>query len=120
MSTTTDATVGVPGLDALFSALASAPRREIVTHLTSGPTTTPEIGRRFDFTKQALNRHLVALEDAGLIERRLAGRVHTVALVPGRLEGVTDWADEIRAAWEANLDRLGAVLTGHHPQEPAE
>ncbi len=106
---------GEPGLDALFSALASAPRREIVSHLADGPTTTPEIGRRFDFTKQALNRHLVALEDAGLIERRLDGRVHTVQLVPGRLSGVTNWAHEIREAWNANLDRLGAVLAEPEP-----
>ena len=114
-----------PGLDALFSALASAPRREIVSHLADGPTTTPEIGRRFDFTKQALNRHLVALEDAGVIERRLDGRVHTVHLVPGRLGGVTDWAHEIRVAWSANLDRLGAVLAeqdpdGDRPDDPAD
>ncbi|MGI9613715.1 MAG: ArsR/SmtB family transcription factor, partial [Acidimicrobiales bacterium] len=52
-------------LDRLFSALASQPRRDIVDHLATGPATTPEIGRRFDFSKQALNRHVVALEEAG-------------------------------------------------------
>ncbi len=97
-------------LDALFAALASGPRRAIVAHLTTGPATTPELGRRFDFSKQALNRHIVALEGTGLIERRLDGRVHTIALVPERLDGVTHWTDHIRAAWSGNLDRLGAVL----------
>ena len=97
-------------LDALFAALASGPRRAIVAHLTTGPSTTPELGRRFPFSKQALNRHIVALEDIGLIERRLDGRVHTIALVPDRLAGVTEWTDHIRSAWSGNLDRLGAVL----------
>lgn len=97
-------------LDSLFAVLASEPRREIVMHLATGPTTTPEIGRRFSFSKQALNRHIVALEQAGLVERELDGRVHRVALVPDRLDGVNQWTGRIQAAWSENFDRLGAVL----------
>lgn len=97
-------------LDALFRALASGPRRQIVAHLTEGPTTTPALGERFSFTKQALNRHVLALEDVGLIARRRDGRVDRVALVPESLREVTNWADAIHAAWEGNLDRLGDLL----------
>ena len=104
------ATATEDDLDSLFSVLASAPRRQIVAHLATGPTTTPEMGRRFAFSKQALNRHIVALEDIGLIKRRLDGRVHTIALVPERLAGVTLWTDRIQTSWSSNLDRLGAAL----------
>ncbi len=97
-------------LDATFAALASEPRRAIIRHLTAGGTTTPALGEHFAFSKQALNRHLVALEDAGLVRRRLVGRVHEVRLDPGRLDAVTAWAETIRQAWSSNLDRLGDVL----------
>ena len=100
----------VAELDDLFRALASEPRRRIVDHLTAGPTTTPRLGEHFRFSKQALNRHLVTLEDAGLVERSRVGRVDRVALVPDRLDGLTRWVDQVQLAWEDNLDRLGAVL----------
>lgn len=106
-----------PRLDQLFSALASQPRRDIVDHLASGPATTPQIGRRFDFSKQALNRHVVALEEAGLIRRSLEGRVHHLSLVPDQLNGVAQWADQVRRAWSANLDRLGNVLAEQGPDD---
>lgn len=100
----------VRDLDAVFAALANETRREIVAGLAAGPTTTPEIGRRFAFSRQALNRHLLALEEAGLVERSLDGRVHTISLVPQGLDEVASWTDHIRTAWLGNLDRLGAVL----------
>lgn len=93
-------------LDDVFGALSSTARRRIVARLADGPATTPEIGRQFSFTKQALNRHVHVLEQAGLIERRLDGRVKRIALVPQRLTTVSRWSEEIIAAWSANLDRV--------------
>jgi DNA-binding transcriptional ArsR family regulator len=97
-------------LDAVFRGLANEQRRAIVARLARGPSTTPELGRRFGFTKQALSRHMVQLERAGLVERTLRGRVHELVLVPGRLDGVVRWIDELRAGWVASLDRLEEVL----------
>lgn len=97
-------------LDDMFGALSSMARRRIMARLADGPATTPEIGREFSFTKQALNRHVHVLEQAGLIERRLDGRVKRIALVPQRLTTVSRWSDEIIAAWSANLDCLGDLL----------
>ncbi len=97
-------------LDTLFATLSSTARRDIVTHLAAGPATTTEIGRRFPFSKQALSRHLVTLEQTGLIRRSLRGRVHQLELIATPLEDVNDWADTIRSTWSTNLDRLGGVL----------
>lgn len=97
-------------LDAVFEALANQPRREIVTRLARGPLTTPEVGKHFRFSKQALNRHVGLLESAGLIERTLRGRVHELVLVPGGLSEVSGWVAEVRRGWEASLDRLDEVL----------
>ena len=97
-------------LDAVFDVLANERRREIVTHLARGSMTTPEIGRHFGFTKQALSRHVGLLEDAGLVSRTLHGRVHELALVPRRLDDVARWIFELRRGWAASLDRLAEVL----------
>jgi DNA-binding transcriptional ArsR family regulator len=97
-------------LGAVFAALANEPRRKIVARLSRGSMTTPAIGRQFRFSKQALSRHVGVLEDAGLVERRSHGRVHELALVPAPLDGVTQWVDEVRRGWNANLDRLDALL----------
>jgi len=97
-------------LDAVFDVLANERRREIVARLARGPMTTPEIGRHFGFTKQALNRHVNLLEEAGLVARTLHGRVHELSLVPRRLDGVARWIVELRRGWGASLDRLDEVL----------
>lgn len=99
-------------LGLVFDALANAPRREMVVRLARGSMTTPEIGRHFGFSRQALNRHVSILEDAGVIQRTLTGRVHEVRLVRGSLDEMADWVSIIRRGWEGNLDRLGEILAG--------
>jgi DNA-binding transcriptional ArsR family regulator len=103
-------TFGPVPLDPIFQALASEPRRDIVTLLSRGPVTTPVIGRQFEFSKQALSRHVGLLDAAGLIDRRRQGRVHELSLLPAPLSEAAGWLTHVRRAWEANLDRLDAVL----------
>jgi DNA-binding transcriptional ArsR family regulator len=97
-------------LDLVFDALANEPRREIVTRLAQGAATTPEIGRLFGFSKQALSRHVAVLEQAGLVHRLVRGRVHELSLVPAPLDEISGWLAEIHRGWQASLDRLDAVL----------
>jgi DNA-binding transcriptional ArsR family regulator len=92
--------------------LANQIRRDIVTRLARGSMTTPEVGRQFGFSRQALSRHVGLLEKAGLIQRVSHGRVHRLSVVPGRLEGVSTWVSSVRRGWESSLDRLEAVLEG--------
>jgi DNA-binding transcriptional ArsR family regulator len=100
----------VAALDAVFDALANERRREIVMRLARSPMTTPDIGRHFGFTKQALSRHLAVLEGAGLVSRRVRGRVHHLALAPQHLDSVVRWLSELRRGWAASLVRLEEVL----------
>ena len=95
-------------LDVIFDALASEPRRQIVARLSAGPLATPELGRRFGFTKQALSKHIAILEGAGLVRRTVRGRVHDLALVQAPLTEVTGWLTEVQRGWQASLDQLGA------------
>jgi DNA-binding transcriptional ArsR family regulator len=97
-------------LDVTFDALANQPRRYIVARLSAGPALTPDIGRSFGFSKQALSRHVAILEGAGLVRRTVRGRVHELTLIQAPLAEVSDWLSEIRRGWRANLDRLDTVL----------
>ena len=99
-------------LGLVFDALANEPRRDMVARLARGSMTTPEIGRHFGFSRQALNRHVSILEDAGVIRRTLKGRVHEVTLVRGSLDDMAEWVSIVRRGWESNLDRLGTLLGG--------
>ncbi len=98
-------------LPAVFDALANEQRRAILVRLARGSASTPEVAAQFGFTKQALSRHLTVLEDAGLIERTIQGRVHYLALIPAPLDRVSRWLVEIRRGWHASLDRLNALLS---------
>ncbi len=97
-------------LDTVFDALANEPRREILVRLSAGSMATPEIGRGFGFTKQALSRHVAILENAGLVRRKVRGRVHDLTLVRTPLTEVSGWLAEVERGWQASLDRLDAVL----------
>jgi DNA-binding transcriptional ArsR family regulator len=99
-----------PNLDAIFDALANRHRRHIVARLARTSMTTPSIAREFGFTKQALSRHLSVLETAGLVRRQRDGRIDRLDIVPARLDAVRSWIDEIKAGWNASLDRLEEVL----------
>lgn len=105
-------------LDRAFDALANAHRRAIVDRLADGPLTTPQLGQAFEMSKQALSRHVHVLEEAGLVVRQAHGRVHELRLEPGPLDEISEWTARRRRAWEANLDRLDAVLT--RPNDPTE
>ncbi len=98
-------------LPAVFDALANEQRRAILVRLARGSASTPEVAAQFGFTKQALSRHIAVLEDAGLIERTIQGRVHYLTLIPAPLDRVSRWLVEIRRGWHASLDRLDALLS---------
>jgi DNA-binding transcriptional ArsR family regulator len=97
-------------LDIILDALANEPRREVLVRLAAGPMTTPEVGRGFGFSKQALSRHIAILESAGLVRRTVRGRVHDLTLVRAPLTEVSGWLAEIERGWQSSLDRLDAVL----------
>lgn len=106
-------------LDQTFSALANEVRRDIVGQLSTAPADTPALGQHFSITKQALHRHLAVLEDAGLVTRVRRGRTDRIELRPAALGGLTDWVASVRTAWEANLDRLAAVVERPDDWQPS-
>jgi len=57
------------GIQKIFEALASAPRRKILAYLSHSSLTAGEIAERFDMSKPSISQHLGILESAGLVRK---------------------------------------------------
>jgi len=63
-------------LDLTFAALASRPRRQMLSLLAQTALSTTELAARFPMSAPAISRHLSVLLEAGLVEsERLGQRV---------------------------------------------
>jgi DNA-binding transcriptional ArsR family regulator len=97
-------------LDAVFSALGDPTRRQIIERLARGPLSAGAIAAGFSISQPAISRHLRVLEESGLLERHILGRVHRCALSPAGMKAAWSWIDKQRSFWNAALDRLGDLL----------
>jgi DNA-binding transcriptional ArsR family regulator len=101
----------VESLDAVFHALSSEPRRDMLGALAEGERTVGDLASPFDISLAAVSKHLKVLELAGLVERRVEGRTTVCRLRPEPLADVRDWVAFIEQFWTTRLDRLEQLLT---------
>ncbi len=73
------------GVEKIFEALASTPRRKILAYLAEVELTAGEIAARFDMSKPAISKHLQILENAGLVKSEKRGQFVHYSLVPDNL-----------------------------------
>jgi DNA-binding transcriptional ArsR family regulator len=97
-------------LDAVFAALADPTRRAIIARLASGQASVTELAQPFAMSQPAISKHLKVLERAGLISRGREAQRRPRRLEPKRLGEADQWLERYRALWEANYQRLDALL----------
>jgi len=97
-------------LDAVFAALADPTRRAIIARLASGQASVTELAEPFAMTQPAISKHLKVLERAGLISRGREAQRRPRRLEAKRLEEADKWLERYRRLWEANYQRLDALL----------
>jgi len=98
-------------LDRTFHALGDGTRRRMLALLTRrGECTAGELGAPFAIAQPTASKHLAVLERAGLVARRVEGRVHHFRMDPAPLDEARAWIARHRDYWEATLDRLGEAL----------
>ncbi|MEJ2502689.1 MAG: metalloregulator ArsR/SmtB family transcription factor [Gemmatimonadota bacterium] len=97
-------------LDATFFALADGTRRAILVRLAEGEASVAELAEPFEMSQPAVSKHLKVLERAGLVSVRRDGARRPRRVEPEALEAATEWIERYRQVWEANFQRLGAVL----------
>jgi DNA-binding transcriptional ArsR family regulator len=97
-------------LDATFGALADPTRRAILAKLAVGEASVTELAAPFDMSQPAISKHLKVLERAGLISRGRDAQRRPCRIDARPLANALEWLESYRRLWEANFDRLDALL----------
>lgn len=91
----------------LFAALGDATRLRIVARLCDeGPQSIVRLTEGGEVTRQAVSKHLRALEQAGLVHSGRTGRERIWALQTRRLAEARRYLEQISAQWDEALERL--------------
>jgi len=69
-----------------------------------------DLAKPYRMSLPAVSKHLRVLENAGLISRERAGRVHQLKLEAKPMKDALQWIEEYRRFWEGNFDRLDEYL----------
>lgn len=97
-------------LDATFAALANPTRRGLMDRLAKGEATVTELAEPFTMSLAGVSKHLRVLEEAGLVQRRVVGRVHHLSLQGEPIADAAAWLLRYRHFWQESLDALEAYL----------
>lgn len=63
------------------------------------PASIAQLAREQDLSLPAIHRHIIALEEAGLIERKKSGRENFLALRRAGILVAQQWLGEFHAYW---------------------
>ncbi len=97
-------------LDATFAALSDPTRRAILARLAQGEASVNELAAPFAMSQPAISKHLRVLERAGLITRGRDAQRRPCRIEAKPLADASAWLDEYRRIWDANFQRLDALL----------
>jgi DNA-binding transcriptional ArsR family regulator len=98
-------------LDGTFHALADGTRRAMIHALAAGQSRSAgELGRRFRSAQPTISKHLKVLEQAGLVERTIDGRVHRFRLRRKPLQDAGGWIARHQAFWTGAVGQLETFL----------
>jgi DNA-binding transcriptional ArsR family regulator len=92
-------------LSRTFHCLADPARRKILALLReAGELQVGQVGRAFSMTQNGVSKHLKVLEDAGLVVRRVDGRVHWISVNWSALQPAYTWLHFHRHFWNERLE----------------
>jgi DNA-binding transcriptional ArsR family regulator len=93
--------------DSVFSALSDPSRRRLLETLAGRDSASvTELASELPVTRQAVSKHLAALEGAGLVAWVRAGRETRYSLTPQPLADALAWMERIGDQWDERLARL--------------
>ena len=97
-------------MDAVFQALASGARREILERLAGGEYAVGELAEPLAMSLAAASKHIKVLERAGLVRQTVVGRRHLCRLEPLPLSSASTWLRFYERHWQERLDSLESFL----------
>ncbi len=104
-------------LSKVFSALADPTRRDMVARLCVGDATVGELAAPYDVSVQAVSKHLMVLETAGLVTKGRDAQRRPVHLEAEVFDLMTKWIERYRQEAEERYRRLDAVLAAMNETE---
>lgn len=99
-------------LTLILKAASDPTRRAILTHLAQeGPARVTEIAARFEMSLNAVSKHIMVLERAGLVSRKTHWREHLIEVQMQPLGEIDRWFNGLRSIWDQRLETLDRLLT---------
>jgi ArsR family transcriptional regulator, cadmium/lead-responsive transcriptional repressor len=103
--------------DQLWSAIAEPSRRRVLDLLVgSGEASASELAEQVPFSRQAVSKHLVVLEEAGLVSRRKHGREVLYRVETVRLAQATSVMADLAGRWDRRLDAIKRLAEAAHSE----
>jgi ArsR family transcriptional regulator, cadmium/lead-responsive transcriptional repressor len=103
--------------DELWSAIGDPSRRRVLDLLvSSGEASASWLAGRVPFSRQAVSKHLVVLERAGLIRRRRQGREVLYQVQTDRLDQATHAMAQLAAQWDRRLGMIKRLAETAHAE----
>jgi DNA-binding transcriptional ArsR family regulator len=103
--------------DELWSAIAEPSRRRVLDLLISNRDVSASwLAGRVRFSRQAVSKHLVVLERAGLISRRKQGREVLYQVEADRLDQATRAMADLAAQWDRRLTTIKKLAEAAHAE----
>ena len=94
------------GADAVFAALADPTRRAVIGRLAQEPLSASALAGELPVSRQAVAKHLAALDRAGLVRSHREGREQLYRLDPAPLGDAMAWIASVGGQWDDRLRRL--------------
>lgn len=99
--------MAVDARDAVFAALSDPTRRKLLAALGEhGAATATQLAVDLPVSRQAVQKHLSGLADAGLVSSAREGREVRYRLTPAPLSEAMSWMATVGAQWDTRLAAL--------------
>ena len=104
--------------DELWSAIGDPSRRQVLDLVVgNGAVSASWLAGRVPFSRQAVSKHLVVLEDAGLVSRRKQGREVLYQVEADRLDQATRALADLAAQWDRRLAAIKRLAEAAHTED---
>ena len=103
--------------DRLWSVIADPSRRRVLDLLVSnGEASAWRLADHVPFSRQAVCKHLVVLEEAELVRRRKQGREVLYRVDPDHLHQATRAMADLATKWDRRLDTIKHLAEAAHAE----
>lgn len=98
-------------VDAVFSSLADATRRDILSRVSKQPQSVGELAEEHQgLTFAAVAKHIKVLEEAELVIKERDGRYQIISVNPKTIKQASKVLQQYQAVWEARFNSLDSLL----------